>query len=89
MAKWHAYSRCKTRLARYRENLFCKRAKKMTEHTVKVAKSIEKKGLIDISLAISGVGMKRERWSSELGIKNFNLQGKGCLEKDEKANSLK
>jgi len=52
----------------------------MTAHTVKVAKSIENKGLIDVSLAISGLGFKKsKRWSRELGIKNFNLQGKGCL----------
>ena len=81
MAKWHAYSRCKTRLSRDIGKICSANVqKKMTEHTVKVAKSIESKGLIDISLAISGLGFKKSRrWSSELGIKNFNLQGKGCL----------
>ena len=43
MAKWHAYSRCKTRLARDIENCSANVQRKMTEHTVKVAKSIEKK----------------------------------------------
>ena len=81
MAKWHAYSRCKTRLSRDIGKICSANVqRKMTEHTVKVAKSIENKGLIDVSLAISGLGMKKsKRWSSELGIKNFNLQGKGSL----------
>ena len=35
---------------------------------------------IDISIAISGLGENNcRRWSQELGIKKFNLQGKGCL----------
>ena len=52
----------------------------MTCHTVSVAKFLENKGLIDISLAISGLGLKNsKRWSNELGIKNFKLQGRGCL----------
>ena len=43
-------------------------------------KSLEKKGLIDISLAISGLGFKKSKsWSKELGVKNFSLQGRGCL----------
>ncbi len=81
MAKWHAYGRCKTRLSKDIGKICsAKVQKKMTEHTVKVAKSLESKGLIDVSLAISGLGFqKSKRWSSELGIKNFNLQGKGCL----------
>ena len=81
MAKWHAYGRCKTRLSKDIGIISSGNVqKKMTEHTVSVAKSIEKKGLIDISLAISGLGFKKsKRWSNELGIKNFNLQGRGCL----------
>ena len=81
MAKWHAYGRCKTRLSRDIGKICsAKVQRKMTEHTVSVAKSIEKKGLIDISLAISGLGLKKgKRWTRELGIKNFSLQGKGCL----------
>ena len=81
MAKWHAYGRCKNRLSRDVGKICsAKIQKKMTEHTVSVAKSIEKRSLIDISLAISGLGFKKSRrWSNELGIRNFNLQGKGCL----------
>ena len=81
MAKWHAYGRCKTRLSRDIGKICsAKIQRKMTEHTVSVAKSIENKGLIDISLAITGLGFKKsKRWSNELGVRNFNLQGKGCL----------
>ena len=81
MAKWHAYGRCKSRLSKdIGKNSSAKVQRKMTLHTLSVAKFLEKKGLIDISLAISGLGFKNsKRWSNELGIKNFNLQGRGCL----------
>ncbi len=81
MAKWHAYGRCKNRLSKDIGKInSAKVQRKMTGHTVSVAKFLEKKGLIDISLAISGLGFKNsKRWSNELGIKNFNLQGRGCL----------
>tara|TARA_B100000941_G_C28434986_1_gene516409 strand:+ start:173 stop:784 length:612 start_codon:yes stop_codon:yes gene_type:complete len=81
MLKWHGYGRCKTRLSKDIGKLNSANIqKKMTEHTISVAKFLEEKGLINISLAISGLGFKKSRrWSRELGIKNFNLQGKGCL----------
>ena len=81
MAKWHAYGRCKNRLSKDIGKISsAKVQKKMTGHTVSVAKFLKNKGLIDISLAISGLGFKNsKRWSNELGIKNFNLQGRGCL----------
>ncbi len=91
MAKWHAYGRCKTRLSRDIGKICSANVqRKMTEHTVSVARFIEKKGLIDISLAISGLGLKKsKRWSNELGIKNFNLQGKGCLGEKMKRQIIK
>ena len=81
MAKWPAYGRCKTRLSKDIGKICSANVqRKMTEHTVSVAKSLEKRGLIDISIGISGLGLKKsKRWSKELGIKNFNLQGRGCL----------
>ena len=81
MVKWHAYGRCKSRLSKDIGKLISANVqRKMTEHTVSVAKYLEGKGLIDISLAISGIGLKKSRrWAHELGIKNFNLQGRGCL----------
>ena len=81
MTKWPAFGRCKTRLSKDIGNINAANVqKKLTEHTISVAKSLQKKGLIDISLAITGIGLKKsKRWSNELGIKNFNLQGRGCL----------
>ena len=81
MAKWHGFGRCKTRLARdIGKNNSAKVQSLMTNHTISVAKSLQKIKLIDISIAISGLGEKNcRRWSKELGIKKFNLQGKGCL----------
>ena len=81
MAKWHGYGRCKTRLA---SDIGKKNSAKiqsaMTSHTISVAKYLQKNKLIDISIAISGLGKKNcRRWSKELGIKKFNFQGKGCL----------
>ena len=81
MAKWHAFGRCKTRLSRdIGKSNSAKVQSVMTSHTISVAKSLQKIKLIDISIAISGLGGKNcRRWSKALGIKNFNLQGKGCL----------
>tara|TARA_B100000161_G_scaffold198951_1_gene144978 strand:+ start:180 stop:791 length:612 start_codon:yes stop_codon:yes gene_type:complete len=81
MAKWHGFGRCKTRLAKdIGKNNSAKIQSVMTKHTISVAKSLQKINLLDISMAISGLGKKNcKRWSKELGIKNFNLQGKGCL----------
>ncbi len=81
MAKWHGFGRCKTRLSRDIGKINSAKVQSvMTNHTMLVAKSLQKINLIDISLAISGLGGKNcRRWSKELGIKKFNLQGKGCL----------
>ena len=81
MAKWHGFGRCKTRLSKdIGKSNSAKVQSVMTKHTVSVAKSLQKTKLIDISMAISGLGRNNcRRWSKELGIKNFNLQGKGCL----------
>jgi len=81
MAKWHGYGRCKTRLSKdIGKSNSVKIQSVMTKHTISVAKSLLKYKLIDISIAISGLGRKNcRRWSRELGVKKFNLQGKGCL----------
>jgi len=81
MAKWHGFGRCKTRLSKdIGKSNSAKVQSVMTKHTISVAKSLQKYKLIDISIAISGLGRKNcRRWSKELGIKKFNLQGKGCL----------
>ena len=81
MAKWHGFGRCKTRLANDIGKSNSARVQSvMTNHTIRVVKSLQKNELIDISIAISGLGGKNcRRWSEKLGIKKFNLQGKGCL----------
>ena len=81
MAKWHGFGRCKTRLSKdIGKSNSAKVQSLMTKHTIAVAKSLLKTNLIDISLAISGLGEKNcKRWSKELGINMFNLQGKGSL----------
>ena len=81
MAKWHGFGRCKTRLSRdIGKRNSAKIQSVMTNHTISVAQALQKIELVDISIAISGLGGKNcRRWSKELGIKNFNLQGKGCL----------
>ena len=81
MAKWHGFGRCKTRLARdIGKNNSAKVQRVMTHHTISVVKSLQRIEPIDISLAISGLGVKScRRWSNRLGIEKFNLQGKGSL----------
>ena len=81
MAKWHGFGRCKSRLSKdIGKNNSAKVQSVMTHHTIAIAKSVQKIKLIHVSIAISGLGKKNcNRWSKELGIKTFNLQGKGCL----------
>ena len=81
MAKWHGFGRCKTRLSKDIGKINSARVQNsMTKHTISVAKSLEEKGLARISLAISGLGLRNsKRWSRELGIQHFTLQGRGCL----------
>jgi hypothetical protein len=81
MAKWHGFGRCKTRLAKdIGKSNSAKVQSVMTNHTISVAKSLQRNKLIDISIAISGLGGNScRRWCEKLGIKRFNLQGNGCL----------
>ena len=81
MAKWHGFGRCKTRLSKdIGKSNSAKVQSVMTKHTIAVAKFLQENKLIDFSIAISGLGRKNSRrWSKELGIKKFDLQGKGCL----------
>ena len=81
MAKWHGFGRCKTRLAKdIGKSNSVKVQSVMTNHTISVAKSLQEIKSIEVSIAISGLGKKNcRRWSQELGIKKFDLQGKGCL----------
>jgi len=91
MAKWHGFGRCKTRLAKdIGKSNSAKVQSVMTDHTISVAKAVLKTELIDISIAISGLGDKScKKWSKELGIKKINLQGKGCLGEKMKRQIIK
>ena len=81
MAKWHGFGRCKTRLSKdIGKSNSAKVQSVMTKHTISVAKFLQENKLIDISIAITGLGVGNcRKWSRELGIQKFNLQGKGCL----------
>ena len=70
MAIWHGFGRCKTRLSKdIGKSNSVKVQSVMTKHTISVAKSLQKNKVIDISIAISGLGEKNcRRWSKELGI---------------------
>ena len=81
MTKWPRYGHCKTRLSK---NVGKKNALliqiMMLQHTISVAKSLFEKNILDISLAISGIGFNSsKRWCQQLGLKDFYLQGKGSL----------
>ena len=75
MAKWHGFGRCKTRLSKdIGKSNSAKVQSVMTRHTISVAKYVQKTKMIDISIAISGLGKKNcRRWSNKLGIKKYNL----------------
>ena len=81
MTKWPRFGNCKTRLSKdigKRNALIIQQ--KMLFHTLAVAKFLAKKDILEISIAINGIGFKKcKRWCIEQGIKNFSFQGKGCL----------
>ena len=81
IAKWNAFGRCKTRLAKdIGKTNSAKVQSVMTKHTITVAKHLQKFKPIDVSIAVSGLGKKNcRKWSRKLGIKRFNLEGEGCL----------
>ena len=81
MAKWPRYGHCKTRLSKDigKKNALLIQIL-MLQHTISVAKSLFEQNILDISLAISGIGYSSsKRWCKNLGIKDFYLQGKGSL----------
>ena len=81
MAKWPRYGDCKTRLAKdIGEKNALKIQNEMLNHTFSVSNYLAKKEIAEIYLAITGIGKnKSQKWCNEIGIKNYNLQGKGCL----------
>ena len=81
MTKWPRYGHCKTRLSKdvgKKDALLIQIM--MLQHTISVAKTLFEKNILDISLAISGIGFNSsKRWCQQLGLKDFCLQGKGSL----------
>ena len=81
MVKWPRFGSCKTRLSK---DIGKKNAlrihNKMLSHTLSVSNYLKEKEIVDISMAITGLGFKSsQRWCNDLGINNFCFQGKGCL----------
>ena len=91
MTRWHAIYRCKSRLS---EQIGAPQAtkiqKRLTNHTIKVIKRIQKEGLADIKVAIDGIGIKAaKRWAMTNKIKNVVTQGPGNLGTKMKRQFLK
>jgi len=81
MARWPAAGRCKKRLSAQIGALNAASIqKRLTQHTLEVAKEVEKKGLIEIQLAITGLGRKAcKRWGMSQGMTRITSQGEGSL----------
>tara|TARA_B100000674_G_scaffold47408_1_gene32741 strand:+ start:151 stop:762 length:612 start_codon:yes stop_codon:yes gene_type:complete len=81
MTKWPRFGSCKTRLSKdIGKSNALKIQNKMLEHTLSVSNYLQKKEIAEISIAITGIGLKSsKRWCKYLGINNFYFQGSGCL----------
>jgi len=81
MTRWHAIYRCKSRLSNdIGAFKAAKIQEKLTNHTIKVAKLIQKEGLADIKVAIDGIGIKAaKKWALLNEIKKVDIQGPGNL----------
>ena len=81
MSKWPANGRCKQRLGNEIGHTNAAAIQsRLTKHTIAVAKTIEKLGLAEVQLSISGLANKAaRRWSKELGLKAVFSQGDGDL----------
>ena len=91
MTKWHAIFRCKSRLANdIGAFKAAKIQKRLTNHTINVAKKIQKEGHADIKVAIDGIGIKAaKKWAALNKIKNVEIQGPGNLGTKMKRQFLK
>ena len=81
MTRWHAIYRCKNRLAKGIGAIkAAKVQEKLTNHTIQVAKEIQKEGLADIKIAIDGIGINAaQRWANLNNIETVVTQGPGNL----------
>jgi len=81
MVKWPRFGSCKTRLSKDIGKKNALRIQnKMLTHTLSVSNYLKEKESIEISIAITGIGLNScKRWCRDIGINNFYFQGKGCL----------
>ena len=91
MTKWHAIFRCKSRLANDIGAFKAAKIQKiLTNHTINVAKKIQKEGHADIKVAIDGIGIKAaKKWAALHKIKKVEIQGPGNLGTKMKRQFLK
>ena len=91
MTRWHSIYRCKSRLSKeIGAHKAAKIQEKLTRHTIKVAKEIQKDGLADIKVAIDGIGIKAaKKWALQNKIKKVANQGPGNLGTKMKSQFLK
>ena len=91
MTRWHAIYRCKNRLSKDIGALHAaKIQEQLTNHTIKVAKEIQEKGLADVKVAINGIGIHAaKKWALRNGIQKVATQGPGNLGTKMKRQFLK
>tara|TARA_Y100001968_G_C19188536_1_gene634025 strand:- start:24 stop:755 length:732 start_codon:yes stop_codon:yes gene_type:complete len=81
MTRWHSIFRCKSRLSKEIGALkAAKIQERLTDHTISVAKGIQKKGLANIKVAIDGIGINAaKKWGLLNNINSVSIQGPGNL----------
>ncbi len=91
MTRWHATFRCKSRLSKdIGAFKAAKIQEKLTNHTINVAKQIQKEGLADIKIAFDGIGIEAaKKWGLSNKIKRVGIQGPGNLGTKMKRQFLK
>ena len=91
MTRWHSIYRCKIRLSKeIGAHKAAKIQEKLTRHTIKVAKEIQKDGLADIKVAIDGIGINAaKKWALLNKSNTVAVQGPGNLGTKMKRQFLK
>jgi len=91
MTRWHATYRCKSRLSNDIGALNASKIQeKLTNHTIKVAKKIQREGLADIKVAIDGMGIQAaKKWALKNKVQKVATQGPGNLGTKMKRQFLK
>jgi len=81
MTRWHATYRCKSRLSKdIGAHKAARIQEKLTNHTIKVVKEIQKEGLANIKVAINGIGINAaKKWAILNKVKIVTTQGAGNL----------